>query len=92
MPNISKPNQDQSITGTLLTPYHLNSSSWSLSEDGDSFSDIDFDKIIKENEKNNKTKSIHEEMTQNVFESNEENILDHAMYVYDYINKVVGIE
>jgi hypothetical protein len=31
-------------------------------------------------------------MNYNVFESNEENILNDAEYVYDYINKVIGIE
>lgn len=27
-----------------------------------------------------------------VFESNEENILDDSLYIYDYLNKVIGIE
>lgn len=31
-------------------------------------------------------------MNYNVFESNEENILNDAEYVYDYLNKVIGIE
>jgi abhydrolase domain-containing protein 17 len=35
---------------------------------------------------------MHEPYRDNVFESNEENILDDAIYVYDYINKVLGIE
>ena len=35
---------------------------------------------------------VHEAYNENVFESNEENILDDALYVYDYLNKVIGIE
>jgi hypothetical protein len=36
--------------------------------------------------------SAHEPYNENVFEANEENILDDAEYVYDYLNKVLGIE
>jgi hypothetical protein len=39
-----------------------------------------------------KKDDIYEPYRENVFESNEENILDDAVYVYDYINKVLGIE
>ena len=35
---------------------------------------------------------IHEKENDNVFESNEKNILDDALYIYDYINQVMGIE
>ena len=31
-------------------------------------------------------------MPNNVFEANEENILDDTLYVYDFINKVMGID
>lgn len=31
-------------------------------------------------------------MTSNPFEANEENILDNALYVYDYIHKIFGID
>ena len=31
-------------------------------------------------------------MSENVFDSNEDNILSDAEYVYDYFNKVVGID
>lgn len=34
----------------------------------------------------------HEMFTENIFEANEENILSDALYVYDYINKVMGID
>ena len=36
--------------------------------------------------------SMYEPYNHQVFESNEENILDDALYVYDYINKVLGVE
>jgi hypothetical protein len=36
--------------------------------------------------------SMYEAYNHQVFESNEENILDDALYVYDYINKVLGVE
>ena len=39
-----------------------------------------------------KKDDIYEPYRESVFESNEENILDDAVYVYDYINKVLGIE
>ena len=35
---------------------------------------------------------IHEPYNETVFDSNEENILDDALYVYDYLNMVLGIE
>lgn len=35
---------------------------------------------------------MHELLGDNVFEANEENILEDALYVYDYINKVLGID
>lgn len=35
---------------------------------------------------------IHESYNETVFDSNEENILDDALYVYDYLNMVLGIE
>lgn len=35
---------------------------------------------------------VHEPYNDHVFESNEENILDDALYVYDYINMVLGVE
>ena len=35
---------------------------------------------------------IHNSMPENVFEANENNILMSALYVYDYVNKVIGIE
>jgi len=35
---------------------------------------------------------IHRKMNENVFEANETNILKDALYVYDYINMVMGIE
>ena len=31
-------------------------------------------------------------MPSNIFEANEKNILMSALYVYDYVNKVIGIE
>lgn len=34
----------------------------------------------------------YEPHNDNVFEANEENILDDALYVYDYLNQVIGIE
>lgn len=34
----------------------------------------------------------HEQFRDNIFEANEDNILSDALYVYDYINKVMGIE
>ena len=35
---------------------------------------------------------IYEPFNETVFDSNEENILDDALYVYDYLNMVLGIE
>jgi abhydrolase domain-containing protein 17 len=35
---------------------------------------------------------MHEQYNDQVFEANEENILDDALYAYDYINLVLGIE
>lgn len=35
---------------------------------------------------------MYEAYNHTVFDSNEENILDDSVYVYDYINKVLGIE
>ena len=40
----------------------------------------------------NFNKPIHEPYNENVFEANEDNVLNDALYVYDYINKVLGIE
>jgi dienelactone hydrolase len=34
----------------------------------------------------------YEPLNEKVFESNEENILDDAEYVYDYLNQVLGID
>jgi ABC-type transporter lipoprotein component MlaA len=34
----------------------------------------------------------YEPYNENVFESNEDNILDDAEYVYDYLNLVLGIQ
>jgi len=34
----------------------------------------------------------HERLRENLFEANEENILSDSLYVYDYINKVMGID
>lgn len=34
----------------------------------------------------------YEPYNNNVFESNEENVLDDAEYVYDYLTQVIGIE
>jgi len=31
-------------------------------------------------------------MREGVFEANEDNVLDDALYIYDYLNKVLGIE
>ena len=39
-----------------------------------------------------KKDDMYEPYNHSVFESNEENILDDALYVYDYINKVLGVE
>lgn len=33
----------------------------------------------------------HSSSKENVFEANEENILDDALYVYDYLTQVIGI-
>jgi len=35
---------------------------------------------------------MHDPWLEDVFESNEENILNNALYVYDYVNKVLGID
>jgi hypothetical protein len=35
---------------------------------------------------------LYEPYNENVFESNEDNVLDDAEYVYDYLNQVLGIE
>jgi len=35
---------------------------------------------------------IHEEYKETVFEANEDSVLNDAVYVYDYVNKVLGIE
>jgi len=34
----------------------------------------------------------YEPLKENMFESNEENLLDDAEYVYDYLNEALGIE
>ena len=34
----------------------------------------------------------YEPYNENVFESNEDNVIDDAEYVYDYLNQVLGIE
>ena len=41
-----------------------------------------------DNTKKNKPSEngIHEDMNNNVFEANEDNILNDALYVYDYVN------
>jgi len=36
--------------------------------------------------------SLHSGYNENVFEANEENILDDALYVYDYLTQVIGIQ
>lgn len=35
---------------------------------------------------------MYEPFNETVFDSNEDNILDDAVYIYDYVNKVLGIE
>ena len=68
--------------------------------------DDEFDKLIHKVTKNkiydpknekilefdNDKDNMYEPYNHTVFESNEENILDDALYVYDYINKVLGVE
>ena len=41
-----------------------------------------------------KHSDIHDpkDIGDNPFEANQENILENALYVYDYINKVIGID
>lgn len=48
------------------------------------------DGLSKANQDQNMPK--HEQFKQNVFEANEENILSDALYIYDYINKIIGID
>ena len=35
---------------------------------------------------------IYSSIGNNLFDTNEENVLDDAVYIYDYLNKVIGIE
>ena len=55
-------------------------------EDEDSLSELD------DEFKDSDQVPMHEPWMEDVFESNEENILDNAVYVYDYVNKVLGID
>lgn len=61
------------------------------------------DKVLHKLTKNDPSKTVipefdikkddmYEPYNNTVFESNEENILDDAEYIYDYINKVLGVE
>jgi hypothetical protein len=63
----------------------------------------EFDKVLHKLTKNDPSKTkipdfdmkkddMYEAYNHSVFESNEENILDDSVYIYDYINKVLGVE
>lgn len=50
------------------------------------------DESLKSDDDGKTDDGIHEQYNDLVFEANEENILDDALYAYDYINLVLGIE
>ena len=56
-------------------------------------SDEDNQSVVNEKHKSSEdASSIHFTIPENTFEANENNIMDSALYLYDYLNKVIGIE
>jgi len=57
-------------------------------------SDLSEEEQIYENlpQQSNDIDSIHEAMPENIFEATEDNINQDALYVYDFINQVMGID